>query len=81
MQTCLGFTDHLDDMPALGYAESSLSFDRIEEFLLLLYGHAANYQVCLTATIHCLLVAEPPYSRVPKSAFSAPCVAGQSSRE
>lgn len=38
------YTDHLDDMPALGYAESSLDEDRIEQFLLLLYGHAANYQ-------------------------------------
>lgn len=33
-----------DDMPAIGYARSSLSHDRIEQFLLLLYGHAANYQ-------------------------------------
>ena len=27
-----------DDMPAIGYARSSLSHDRIEQFLLLLYG-------------------------------------------
>ena len=33
-----------DDMPAIGYARSSLSHDRIEQFLLLLYGHTANYQ-------------------------------------
>ena len=38
------YTDHLDDMPAIGYARSSLSADRIDRFLLLLYGHAANYQ-------------------------------------
>lgn len=38
------YTDHLDDMPAIGYARSSLASDRIEKFLLLLYGHAANYQ-------------------------------------
>ena len=38
------FTDHLDDMPAIGYARSSLDADRIPQFLLLMYGHAANYQ-------------------------------------
>ena len=38
------YTDHLDDMPAIGYAVSSLAYDRIERFLLLLHGHAANYQ-------------------------------------
>ena len=38
------FTDHLDDMPAIGYARSSLDTDRVEQYLLLLYGHAANYQ-------------------------------------
>ena len=38
------YTDHLDDMPAIGYAVSALDADRIEHFLLLLYGHAANYQ-------------------------------------
>jgi hypothetical protein len=38
------YTDHLDDMPAIGYARSSLSADRLDKFLLLLYGHAANYQ-------------------------------------
>jgi hypothetical protein len=42
----LTHTDHLDDMPAIGYARSSLDADRIEQYLLLLYGHAANYQVC-----------------------------------
>ena len=38
------YTDHLDDMPAVGYAISSLAEDRVERFLLLLHGHAANYQ-------------------------------------
>ena len=38
------YTDHLDDMPAIGYAVSSLAADRIPQFLLLLYGHMANYQ-------------------------------------
>ena len=38
------YTDHLDDMPADGYALGSLEADRVESFLLLLYGHAANYQ-------------------------------------
>jgi len=38
------YTDHLDDMPAIGYAISSLAADRVERFLLLLHGHAANYQ-------------------------------------
>lgn len=35
---------HLDDMPAIGYAQGALDADRIEQYLLLLYGHAANYQ-------------------------------------
>ena len=30
--------------PAIGYARSSLDADRISQFLLLMYGHAANYQ-------------------------------------
>ena len=38
------YTDHLDDMPAIGYAISSLAADRIDRFLLLLHGHTANYQ-------------------------------------
>ena len=38
------YSDHLDDMPAIGYAEASIASDRIQEYLLLLYGHAANYQ-------------------------------------
>jgi hypothetical protein len=37
------YTDHLDDMPAIGYAISSLAADRLPSFLTLLYGHAANY--------------------------------------
>lgn len=37
------FRDHLDDMPAAGYALSSISLDRIESFLALLFGHMANY--------------------------------------
>ena len=31
-------------MPAIGYAVAGLASDRVEQFLLLLYGHAANYQ-------------------------------------
>ena len=31
-------------MPAVGYAVASLAADRLQQFLLLLYGHAANYQ-------------------------------------
>lgn len=38
------YSDHLDDMPAIGYAQASIASDRIQEYLLLLYGHAANYQ-------------------------------------
>eukprot|EP00039_Didymoeca_costata_P001770 m.54923 g.54923 ORF g.54923 m.54923 type:complete len:1009 (+) comp10959_c1_seq2:92-3118(+) len=38
------YSDHLDDMPADGYALASLELDRIDKYLLLLYGHAANYQ-------------------------------------
>ena len=37
------YADHLDDMPAIGYAISSLEKDRTGQFLLQLYGHAANY--------------------------------------
>ena len=37
------FRDHLDDMPAHGYALSSLTLDRIPSFLSLLFGHIANY--------------------------------------
>ena len=42
---CLWLTtlqDHLDDMPAIGYARAGIAADRIQEYLLLLYGHAAN---------------------------------------
>ena len=38
------YTDHLDDMPAVGYAIASLGADRIDQYLLLLHGHMANYQ-------------------------------------
>ncbi len=38
------YSDHLDDMPADGYAVGALEADRLQSFLLLLYGHAANYQ-------------------------------------
>ena len=38
------YSDHLDDMPAIGYAEAGIASDRIQEYLLLLHGHAANYQ-------------------------------------
>jgi hypothetical protein len=37
------YLDHLDDMPAVGYALASLATDRLQQFLLLLHGHAANY--------------------------------------
>ena len=38
------FSDHLDDMPAIGYARANLDHDRVGKYLLLLHGHAANYQ-------------------------------------
>ena len=38
------YTDHLDDMPAIGYAIGGLAHDRLARFHLLLYGHMANYQ-------------------------------------
>eukprot|EP00756_Hemistasia_phaeocysticola_P061283 Hpha_TRINITY_DN476_c0_g1::TRINITY_DN476_c0_g1_i1::g.27768::m.27768 len=38
------YTDHLDDMPSLGYAMSSLRLGRLASFWSLLFGHAANYQ-------------------------------------
>jgi hypothetical protein len=38
------FRDHLDDMPANGYAYSAIATDRIQSFLSLLFGHIANYQ-------------------------------------
>lgn len=38
------YSDHLDDMPAIGYAMADLAHDRIDKYLLLLHGHAANYQ-------------------------------------
>ena len=38
------FRDHLDDMPATGYARAGLVSDRVDSFLSLLFGHIANYQ-------------------------------------
>ena len=46
MGTVSGITrwsDHLDDMPSSYYLAQSLRDDRIERFLLLQYGHNANY--------------------------------------
>ena len=37
------YTDHLDDMPALGYGYSSLLHGSSEKFHGLLFGHLANY--------------------------------------
>jgi len=37
------WSDHLDDMPSTYYAFASLRDDRVERFLLLEYGHMANY--------------------------------------
>ena len=37
------FKDHLDDMPATGYARAGLESDRVDAFLALLFGHIANY--------------------------------------
>ena len=37
------FRDHLDDMPAAGYAISAIALDRIPSFLSLMFGHIANY--------------------------------------
>jgi len=46
------WSDHLDDMPSSYYLAASLRDDRIERFLLLQYGHMANYmgRGTLTAT-------------------------------
>eukprot|EP01043_Picozoa_sp_COSAG02_P006213 COSAG02_NODE_175_length_31226_cov_95.275934_10_plen_288_part_00 len=38
------FRDHLDDMPANGYAYSAIATDRVQSYLSLMYGHIANYQ-------------------------------------
>ena len=38
------FQDHLDDMPATGYARAGLTSDRVSSYLALLFGHIANYQ-------------------------------------
>ena len=38
------WSDHLDDMPSSYYLAASLWSDRIPRFLLLQYGHMANYQ-------------------------------------
>lgn len=37
------YTDHLDDMPASGYAHSAVSLRRTESYQALLFGHIANY--------------------------------------
>jgi hypothetical protein len=37
------FLDHLDDMPAEGYAYSAMDLARVDSFQALLFGHAANY--------------------------------------
>ena len=37
------WSDHLDDMPSSYYLAASLRDDRISRFLLLQYGHQANY--------------------------------------
>ena len=37
------YEDHLDDMPARGYARSSIVVGRRQSFLSLLFGHIANY--------------------------------------
>jgi hypothetical protein len=39
------WSDHLDDMPSSYYLAASLRDDRIPRFLLLQYGHMANYMV------------------------------------
>ena len=46
------WSDHLDDMPSSYYLAASLRDDRLERFLLLQYGHMANYmgRGTLTAT-------------------------------
>ena len=38
------FRDHLDDMPANGYAYSAIATDRVKSYLSLMFGHIANYQ-------------------------------------
>eukprot|EP01047_Picozoa_sp_COSAG01_P044377 COSAG01_NODE_4005_length_5440_cov_8.384947_2_plen_1194_part_00 len=38
------FRDHLDDMPANGYAYSAIATDRVQSYLSLMFGHIANYQ-------------------------------------
>eukprot|EP01064_Diplonema_japonicum_P005793 TRINITY_DN1382_c1_g2_i1.p1 TRINITY_DN1382_c1_g2~~TRINITY_DN1382_c1_g2_i1.p1 ORF type:complete len:871 (+),score=191.10 TRINITY_DN1382_c1_g2_i1:40-2652(+) len=38
------YTNHLDDMPAVGYALSSALTSRIPSFQTLMFGHIANYQ-------------------------------------
>ena len=46
MGTVSGITrwsDHLDDMPSSYYLAAALRDDRIDRYLLLMYGHAANY--------------------------------------
>ena len=38
------FRDHLDDMPAEGYAHSAIALNRTRSYQTLLFGHMANYQ-------------------------------------
>eukprot|EP01059_Diplonema_ambulator_P033914 TRINITY_DN7346_c0_g1_i1.p1 TRINITY_DN7346_c0_g1~~TRINITY_DN7346_c0_g1_i1.p1 ORF type:complete len:887 (+),score=334.46 TRINITY_DN7346_c0_g1_i1:45-2663(+) len=38
------YTNHLDDMPAVGYAQMSLLTNRLPSFMTLMFGHIANYQ-------------------------------------
>ena len=37
------FTDHLDGMPAEGYAHSAVALRRVSTFQSLYFGHIANY--------------------------------------
>ncbi|EDQ93034.1 uncharacterized protein MONBRDRAFT_22383 [Monosiga brevicollis MX1] len=37
------WSDHLDDMPSLGYGYGHLRYNRLPEFHMLHYGHMANY--------------------------------------
>ena len=38
------FEDHLDDMPTAGWGYGALVNNQTQDFLELMYGHAANYQ-------------------------------------
>lgn len=37
------WSDHLDNMPSSHYLSSALWYDRVDRFLLMQYGHMANY--------------------------------------